>query len=114
MFVGGGLCACHCLSACLCACACVSVWVCIGEDGYAEYAERAKTHELKNIDQRVRTGDLSQVLSTCAHIYTYVYIHTSSSCGVRTGVPNNGVRSQQKNMRQGLGTAEQYAAMRRG
>ena len=33
-----------------------------GEDGYSDYAQRAKTHELKNIDQRVRTGDLSQVL----------------------------------------------------
>ena len=59
----------------------MSVCVCIGEDGYAEYAERAKTHELKNIDQRVRTGDLSQVLSMCTHIYKYVYLHTFSSCG---------------------------------
>ena len=37
------------------------VCICAGEDGYDEYAKRAKTHELKNIDQRVRTGDLSQV-----------------------------------------------------
>mmetsp|Transcript_20517 Transcript_20517/g.30114 ORF Transcript_20517/g.30114 Transcript_20517/m.30114 type:complete len:307 (+) Transcript_20517:112-1032(+) len=34
------------------------------EDGYAEYEKRAKTHELKNIDQRVRTGDLSLGLGT--------------------------------------------------
>ena len=50
----------------------VHICICAGEAGYEEYAKRAKTHELKNIDQRVRTGDLSQ----------------------------------------GLGTAEQYAAMR--
>jgi hypothetical protein len=35
-----------------------------GEDGYEEYAKRAKTQQLKNIDQRVRTGDLSQGLGT--------------------------------------------------
>ena len=45
-----------------------------GEDGYEAYSERAKTHELKNLHQRVCTGDMSQ----------------------------------------GLGTAEQYAAMRKG
>ena len=32
-----------------------------GEDGFEEYAKRAKTHQLKNIDQRVRTGDLSKL-----------------------------------------------------
>ncbi len=45
-----------------------------GEDGYEAYSERAKMHELKNLHQRVCTGDMSQ----------------------------------------GLGTAEQYAAMRKG
>ena len=47
-----------------------------GEDGFEEYAKRAKTHQLKNIDQRVRTGDLSKSktravahgLSSCKHM----------------------------------------------
>jgi len=41
------------------------------EDGYAEYEKRAKTHELKNIDQRVRTGDLSLV---SLQIFTRMYV----------------------------------------
>lgn len=45
-----------------------------GEDGYDEYAKRAKTHELKNIDQRVRTGDLSQGLGTAEQ---YAAMHKS-------------------------------------
>mmetsp|Transcript_6782 Transcript_6782/g.23847 ORF Transcript_6782/g.23847 Transcript_6782/m.23847 type:complete len:288 (-) Transcript_6782:291-1154(-) len=35
-----------------------------GEDGWEEYASRAKQQELKNVDQRLRTGDLSQGLGS--------------------------------------------------
>ena len=47
-----------------------------GEDGFEEYAKRAKTHQLKNIDQRVRTGDLSK-LARKPVLLPMVYAHAS-------------------------------------